>query len=335
MTVRVGEVEIVGQVTGAAPPNHTDTRWAVHGTDLGILWDDGAGGVLCAFGDTYGLGWQPPGAGPGSADWRFNVLARSTSPDLSAGLPIEEMVQDRPGHAGEIVPRTGRRSERTVIPTSGIAVDGRQYLHYMSVRRWFVPGRWRSNHGGIAHSDDGGRTWVRDPCARWPNAPFGRRTMQMGAFARDDRFDESTVWFFHTRNGRRGPIHLARVDPEQVGDPSAYRHWTGDGWSWRVRRSRPVAAGPAGELSAAFHRGLGRWLLVHLDDPGGRIVLRSAEAPTGPWSDGELLVSGTEHPGLYGGYLHPWRLDDDEIYLTMSLWHPYAVYLVRARVDRT
>lgn len=328
MTIRVTAVEVLGQVTGAAAPNHTDTRFAVHGTDLGVLWDDGAGGVLCAFGDTYGEGWLPPGSGPRTADWRFNTLARSTSRDLGRGLLLDEMVTDRPGHAAEILPRTGRRRERTVIPTAGIAVDGRQYLHYMSVRRWYLPGRWRSNHGGIAVSEDGGHTWVRGP-ARWPNALFGRRPMQMGGFTRTARW----VYFFHTRNGRRGPIHLARVDPADVGDPRGYQHWTGTGWSDRFTRARPVASGPAGELSAAYHPGLDRWLIVHLDDPGRRIVLRSARRPTGPWSDGEPLVRGIEHPGLYGGYLHPWGLDGNEIHLTMSRWEPYAVYLVRAELE--
>jgi len=331
VTVRVRDVAVLGQVTGAAPPNHTDSRFAVHGTDLGVLWDDGAGGVLCAFGDTYGAGWGPPGSGPPTADWRFNTLARSTSRDLRAGLVLDTMIEDRPGHAREILPRSGLRDERTVIPTAGIAVDGRQYLHYMSVRRWYLPGRWRTDHGGIAHSDDGGRTWVRDPAARFPNTLGGRATMQLGSFART----ADGIYFFHTRNGRRGSIHLACVDPAGVGDPRSYRYWTGTGWSQWRRRSAPVASGPAGELSAAFHAGLDRWLVVHLDDPGGRIVLRSAERPTGPWSDGETVLAGDAHPGLYGGYLHPWHLDGDEIYLTMSLWHPYAVYLVRAVLHRS
>lgn len=331
MTVRVRTAEIVGQVTGAGSANRTDTRFDVHGTDLGVLWDDGAGGVLCAFGDTYGAGWHPPGTGPRTADWRFNTLARSTSDELSGGLVLDEMIEDRPGHAAEIVPRAGWRRERTVIPTTGIAVDGRQYLHFMSVRRWYLPGRWRSNHGGLAHSDDGGRTWVRPPDARWRNAFLGRRPMQMGGFARTARW----VYLFNTRNGRLGPIFLARVDPAEVGDPRGYQHWTGTGWSSRFTQSVPVAAGPAGELSAAFHPGLDRWLIVAFDHRRRQILLRSAPRPTGPWSDGEVLVCGTSHPGLYGGYLHPWRLDGTEVYLTISLWHPYAVYLVRAQLARS
>jgi hypothetical protein len=329
-SVRVGDVRIVGQVTGAVAPNHTASRWAVHGTDLGILWDDGDGGVLCAFGDTYGVGWTPPGTGARTADWRYNVLGRSTARDLDGGLVLDDMVTDRPEHAAEIVPRTGRFWERTVIPTAGIAVDGRQYLHYMSVLWWLTPGRWLSNHGGIATSEDGGRTWARHRSARWPNL-LGLRTMQLGAFARTERW----VYFFHTRNGRFGAVHLARVDPAGVGDPRAYHYWNGSAWSNRWGRSRPVASGPAGELSAAYHPGLRRWLLVHLDEPRRRIVLRSAERPTGPWTDGETLVSGEQHPGLYGGYLHPWHLDGDHVYLTVSLWGSYSVHLVRATLHRT
>jgi hypothetical protein len=285
--------------------------------------------VLVAFGDTYGAGWGGRGAGPATADWRWNTLGRSTTTDLSGGLLLDDMVQDEPGHAAEIIPRDPAVAEHTVIPTTGIAVGGRQYLHYMSVRRW---GRrsWRTNHGGIAYSDDGGGTWVRDPAARWTNTRFGRHPLQLGGFARTGPW----VHLFGTPNGRRGAIHLARVAPEDVADPAAYRYWTGSTWSPHARRAAPVAPGPAGELSAAFHPGLGRWLLVHLDEPRARIVLRSAPEPTGPWSEGQVLVSGAQHPGLYGGFLHPWALAGSEIYFTMSRWDPYAVYLLRAELER-
>src|SRR2546423_14203429 len=95
----------------------------------------------------------------------------------------------------------------------------------------------------------------------------------------------------------------------------------------------PVAAGPAGELSVAYHRGVSRWIMLHLDEVRAAIVLRSAPAPTGPWSFGQPVVSGADHPGLYGGYLHPWELYGSEIYFTMSRWGPYAVYLVHADLE--
>jgi hypothetical protein len=324
-------LELIGQVTGEDSPNRTGSRFGFLATDLGILWDDGEGGVLAAFGDTYGDGWAGPGAGARTADHRRNVLGRSTGTELRAGLALDEMTEDRPGHAAEILPADPhRRLESTVIPTAGIAVDGVQYIHYMSVKVWGVPGGWRTNYGGIAYSRDRGMTWHKDRDARWRNTWLrGRQPFQMGAFTRDPA-DPAWVYLFGTRNGRFGDVHLARVAAGQVAEPGSYEYWTGSHWSEFWHRARPVAAGPCGELSVAYHRGLGCWLMVHLDDRAGRILLRSAAAVTGPWSDGQTLVSGQEYPALYGGYLHPGALDGDEIYFTMSQWGPYNVYLMRA-----
>jgi hypothetical protein len=145
------------------------------------------------------------------------------------------------------------------------------YLHYMSVKVWGVPGGWRTNYGGIALSRDGGATWQKDRTARWRNTLFGRNRFQLGAFARD----EDWVYLFGTRNGRAGPVHLARVHPDGVGQPKRYRYWTGTDWKPWWRLARQVSPGPAGELSVAYHRGLGLWLMVHLQDKQGRIVRRA------------------------------------------------------------
>jgi hypothetical protein len=328
--VRPTEVTVVAKVTGEDSPNRTGTRFGFLATDLGILWDDGDGGVLAAFGDTYGEGWVGPGAGARTCDHRRNVLARSTATDLRRGLPLDSVTEDRPGHAAELLGKDPHRwIESTVIPTAGIAVDGVQYLHYMSVMAWGVPGGWRTNHGGIAYSRDGGMSWHRDPDARWRNTLFGRNRFQLGAFTRDADW----VYLFGTRNGRAGPVYLARVDPANVAEPHRYRFWTGTGWHHWWRRARAVAPGPAGELSVAFHSGLGLWLMVHLEDKPGRIVLRAARQVTGRWSEGQTLVTGRDYPGLYGGYLHPGALDGDDIYFTMSRWGPYNVYLVHATLS--
>jgi hypothetical protein len=328
-------LELIAQVTGEDSPNRTGSRFGFLATDLGILWDDGEGGVLAAFGDTYGEGWAGPGAGARTADHRRNVLGRSTGTELRAGLVLDEMTEDRPGHAAEILPADPhRRLESTVIPTAGIAVDGVQYIHYMSVKVWGVPGGWRTNYGGIAYSRDRGMTWHKEHDARWRNTWLrGRHPFQMGAFATDPA-DSDWVYLFGTRNGRFGDVHLARVAPDSVADPGSYEYWTGGHWSEFWRRAKPVAAGPAGELSVAYHRGLDCWLMVHLDDRAGRIVLRTSTSVSGPWSDGQPLVSGLEYPALYGGYLHPGALDGDDIYFTMSQWGPYNVYLMHADLAR-
>jgi hypothetical protein len=88
-----------------------------------------------------------------------------------------------------------------------------------------------------------------------------------------------------------------------------------------------VVPAPAGEISVARHRGLDRWLMLHLDEERAAVVLREAEAPHGPWSAGTVVVSGRDVPALYGGYLHPWTLDGPEVAFTLSQWGPYQVTL--------
>ncbi|NKS64998.1 DUF4185 domain-containing protein [Rhodococcus hoagii] len=80
-----------------------------------------------------------PRRGRTGRNWRSNVLGHSTDTDLADGPPIDSMVQDRRCHAAEIIAsRHIPNWETTTIPTSGFAIGDRQYLSYMSVRRWSV-----------------------------------------------------------------------------------------------------------------------------------------------------------------------------------------------------
>ena len=51
----VGRSRAIFQVTGMASPNNTQS-YNVLGTDLGIMWDNGNGDMLTAFGDSAGVG---------------------------------------------------------------------------------------------------------------------------------------------------------------------------------------------------------------------------------------------------------------------------------------
>jgi hypothetical protein len=300
----------------------------VYGTDLGILWDNGYGEVLVAFGDSYGVDWVSPGAGPDHADWRYNVLAASTTTDLSTGMAIHPVVIRPDGTAAQfLAPDPDTDHEVTVIPTSGTAADGVNYVHYMSVRRWETPGRWRTNYGGIAVSRDRGRTWDKPASARWPNRRRRWRDhpFQMGAFVRDG----DHVHLMGTPHGRFGSGCLARIAPDRVSTVDEYEYWTGRRWvPGDPFAARPVLPGPVGELSVRYHEFTGSWLAIHLDESRAAIVLRHAAALTGPWSEPLPIVSGADHPGLYGGYFHPWA-EGPDLYFTMSRWGPYHVTLMR------
>jgi hypothetical protein len=326
--VRVLETTRVCQVTGAGSANRTDERFGIHGTDLGIMWDAGDGRVFVLFGDTFGQGWGGHGAGPGHADWRRNVLAFSTGRDLGQCLPLDGAMERPGGGACQVIP-SGTGQEVTVIPNGGIAVDGRHYVHYMSVRRWGPPGTWRTNHAGIAVSADGGRTWDKPARAQWRNGWPHHNPLQIGALPRSG----DHVYLFGTSNGRYGDAYLARAAPSGLLDTGAYEYWDGSGWTDRLRAAAPVFEGPVGEMSVAYSGYLGCWLLLHLDERRQGLVLRAADRLTGPWTWGEVVVSGREYPAVYGGYLHPWSLDGPDLYYLVSQWGPYNVFLTRSRVE--
>ncbi|KAA9157117.1 DUF4185 domain-containing protein [Amycolatopsis acidicola] len=323
------ETELIAKVTGADSENRTDQRFAVHGTDLGILWDGGDGRVFVLFGDTFGEGWGGDGGGPNSADWRCNVLGFSTTRDLDKGLELETFVPREDGKAGQVIERDERRDEVTVIPNSGLAIDGVQYVHYMSVREWGPPGYWHTNYSGLAVSGDGGVTWEKPWGARWINRAERDDPFQMAALAREGEY----AYLFGTTNGRHGDAYLARAPIGRMLDASAYEYRTESGWSPDEFAATPVLRGPVGELSVAYNTYLGKWLALHLDDPGGAILLHTADNIDGPWSPGHIAVPGREFPGLYGGYLHPWALDGPDIYYLMSQWGPYNVFLMRTRLN--
>lgn len=312
---------VVGKVTGPGSTSNTDTAWKVKATDLGIMWDSGGGQILAAFGDTFGDTWAPPGAN--GDDWRSQVLLRSTDRNLADGMSFDGAVTDSPGHAKELIPsRKVDGVEITVIPTAGVSVGSRQYMAYMSVRHWGQPGQWDTNYAAIAYSDDNGQNWITAGGPRWDN-PTGANHFQMAAMVRRNGF----VYLYGTPNGRSGAAYLARVAESAVLDKSAYQYWTGSAWqAGQDTLAAQVVAAPVAELSVQFNAYTGKWLMTYLQ--GSDIVLRSAPAPTGPWSAPSVVASFSDYPGLYGGFMHPWSSGPD-LYLTLSEWTPYNVYLVK------
>jgi hypothetical protein len=333
------QATMIAQVAGipsnepaAAQVNDTARLYQVDAADLGIVWDGGNGKVLIAFGDSYGNHWTAkPTGGPAdtvgaTADWRCNTLAVSSDHHLTDGLRIDTMIQDRAGHAGQILGCAKQPgSETTVIPTSAIHVGNADYLSYMSVRQWQNEWSWQTNYSGVAVSYDGGRTWTKTS-ATWPNNTGYSDPFQMTAFAQYGGY----VYRFGTPNGRAGNAYLSRVPPGDLLNPASYQYWTGRAWeAGRDTLAVPVASGPIGELSVEYDASIRKWLMVSVDQTLDAITLRTADAPAGPWSAGQVLVKGSDYPGLYGGFIHPWSSGSD-LYLTVSMWGPYQVYLMHS-----
>ena len=132
-----------GWVTGPDSPNKTIPRYAISGTDLGIMWDNGDprnNQVLMAFGDTNGYCGIP------GKQWRYNVLLRSSDrpladtvavPDGAVNSPYSGSPSWRQGISKQVVNSINYAPEETgIIPTAGVGIGGRQFMNFMSIKSW-------------------------------------------------------------------------------------------------------------------------------------------------------------------------------------------------------
>lgn len=316
---RFGSLSVTQQLTGPGSPNQTFERWNVGGTDLGFTFFH-EGALYMVFGDTYGRE---------RSDWRSNTMAKLADVESpAAGLEFEQFISDPTGRATELLSsQKVYWVEQTVIPTNGISVDSRMFLHYMSVRRWVAPGQWNINHAGLAFSDDDGHTWVK-------SGPFWGERSNFGqvAFARSDAEPEM-VYLFGIPAGRFGQVRLARVSADTMLSPGAYRYWDGSDWSPSEADAVTVVPPPVGELSVAWNDYLERWVMMYFDERYDAIVVRTADALTGPWTEQRLITTARDHPQLYAPFIIPFQTNEPEIFFTMSRWDSYNVYLMHLRLD--
>jgi hypothetical protein len=327
---------IVGWVTGPDSPNGTIQRFAITGTDLGIMWDNGDPAnnqVLMAFGDTNGYCGIP------GKQWRYNALFRSSDRSLAKTIAVPNGVPSnqysgspvwRPGISKQIINTINQAPEETgIIPTSGVAVGGKQFLNFMSIKSWDNYGAWSTNFSAIAMSPDNGETWGVYPGTIRPPGG-GNENFQMGAFLKPGPGDPY-LYSFGTPNGRGGAAYLARVSPGLIPDLTKYEYWNGDNQAWvpgNPAAATPVIPGPMGELSAQYNTYLKQYLVLYCNGASNDVVLRTSPTPQGPWGPEQVVAtSGSIPGGIYAPFLHPWSTGK-ELYYNLSLWSAYNVMLM-------
>ncbi|WP_341267837.1 DUF4185 domain-containing protein [Gordonia malaquae] len=347
-----GTSAVLSWVTGPRSPNSTFARFGISGTDLGIAWDNGAGQTLMAFGDTFG------NCTVSGKQWRHNVLLRTDDTDLSDGLTIADGVPGDTTSGASVsatAPRYARQMigaigwpgvEVTTIPTAAIAIEGKQYVNYMSVRKWGAAGMWDTNFSAIAVSADNGQTWTTEPSTirvnapiavplptGWPSVRPNDAKFQQSAYVAGHGADAGWVFQYGTPNGRFGAAYVARFRPSDILDLSAYEYWTGSGWSPNIDSVRRVVGAPVTEVSVAWSEYLGKYVMV---DSPLNVHLRTADRPQGPWSLPRFLF-----PSLISVYA-PMMLPSSpalrgtgpELYMNASRWDDYNVLLLRSRLRR-
>lgn len=325
---------LVGWVTGPDSPNDTLARFAVSGTDLGIMWDNGSRQILMAFGDTSGYCSVP------GHQWRYNVLMRSQDGALAKTISVDNSPLWARGISKQIINSTRwAPSETGIIPTAGVSVGRNQYLNFMSIRSWDANGAWTTNYSAIAVSPDDGEHWgvypgtVRTPTPdSVPAARFlqGNQNFQQGAFLKPGPGDPY-IYSFGTPAGRGGAAFVSRVLPGAVPDLTKYQYWNSDSNSWvpaNPGAATPVIPGPVGELSAQYNTYLRQYLAMYCNGMND-VVFRTAPAPQGPWSPEQMIVPSMQFPGgIYAPFLHPWSTGR-ELYFNLSEWSAYNVMLMK------
>jgi hypothetical protein len=309
----------VAQLVGPRSINDTDSQWDVYGADLGHMFVQN-GRLLVTFGDTFGGPAAYPFLSQPHADYRHNAMAwvDPTPPSPAAGIRFAGMISARSGAAKELIP--ANPGEAGLIPTYGVAVGGRMFLYYMSVRQWTSPGHWTLNNSGIAYSDDGGQTWTRS-AATWPgDTNFGQVSLiHEGSF----------VYVFGIPGGRYGALQLARVPDTRILDVSDYQYWNGISWTTGDPATAvDIAPAPVGELSVQWNSFYNVWLMTHLVDPAGQVVLRMSDSLTGSWSAPLVVVTSAQFSQLYAPYITPMWNDGPDIWFIMSVYDHYQVYLM-------
>lgn len=336
---------IVARVTGKTQewenyknPNHTDKRWNLGGTDLGVIWETEPGKYALAFGDSYGKSWSiTKNGGPSNPDddWRSNVLAFTENTDLENGLVFTGMMHDKSDRhrAAPIIEREDFR-EFTYIPTGAIELNGVQYMHYMY---WEVFHRELADrfYGSFCRSFDGGHTWenCNDQIRFSSESYFG-----MVALAKKPGDDYCYMLGARTGRGyRRSVGKLARFTYDNILNKDEYEYWDGEANMWvkgDEHRATTLIEGTVGEASLMYMEKYDKWLAIYIDSRNGGISYRSADNITGPWSQSRPLIKRGEIPGCYGSFIHPACAKDDDghIYWTMSIWGYYNVFLMKSSI---
>jgi hypothetical protein len=329
---RIEDVSRVCKLTGYDSINKTASV-GIYGTDLGIMAElDGQ--MYFAFGDTFNADWRK--VNPPNNLWRSNTLAKTRDLNASDGITFDSWITDNSGKAKEILgsEKTPGR-EDTVIPTAMTSVDNRLFIHYMSVRQWGEPGNWTTNYSGLAYSDDKGNNFTKDMNTRWG----GGSNFSETAFAKipsknNDGTDDVLMW--GTPAGRFGGVKLTIVNEYDLLDKSKYRYFIGTEddqpkWSPSEDEAVTIIDKPVGEMSVQFNEFINRWIILHTvqQASGGNIVMKESKYPWGPWSYPHTLVSLVD---AYGPFMHSKYFENkgETIYLTLSSWGEYNVYLYKA-----
>lgn len=359
-----GSVQKISQVTGEMDrernrptDNQTETRYGLRGTDLGASFEH-RGKMVFLFGDTHPNQGNTP-----DRPFDGDSVAFSDDRNPEDGLTMEFVKASDGKYLA--VKALGVSLKGFEVPNGGFSDGKAMYAYFTTDARVFptvVMGR-----SVLLRSEDGKKwdslytvstgkfinvsPWVVD-AEKVPGLPIAK--------------GKGVLLWAGSREYRRSDPYLGFIPLDRVGDSSAMRYWAGDGkWSTLESAAKPlVSHREVGELSVAWCAPLECWIMLYNSGQPRGIVMRTADRPWGPWSDAKVLFDPSdgygkymhvswrdrkadsvhdagrenEYGGEYGPYMIPRFFKGDRkeatIYFLMSIWNPYQVVLMRAKLSR-
>jgi hypothetical protein len=130
--------------------------------------------------------------------------------------------------------------------------------------------------------------------------------------------DSGMLYVFSCHGDNLAPAcYLAQVPPESVTDRSTWKFWNG-AWSPSMDQKSELFTG-APTISVAFNQHLKKFAAIYCEPLSNHVVIRTAAALTGPWSDARLLFDAKKDPeGAYDSNWHSELDDGADLYVTFS-----------------
>jgi len=280
-----------------------DARWS--GADQGASLRLPDGRVLWAFDDTFQGAQDPDGSRAAGTRVVRNSLVLADRGCLRGVTG--------PGGA-EVVP--GTATGRWHWPLHAFLDGGRLFLTVSRVRQdaagaFVTSGTWLAELSLPAGGTPVFRAMTRTPSSGTPDTTpqWGTAVAQAGGWTYvygTQRVDQPLVF------GKA--LYVARVPAGQVSTLSAWRFWNGSTWgavAAQARAVRPAVGGVSTSLSV-WRAAPGVWRAVTKKDDylGSQVVLLTAPAATGPWTEtvigsspsyarpGETTYNALAHPAL-------------------------------------
>ncbi len=281
--------------SGDPPPafNRTESTYGIIGTDLGSSFQH-QGRTYFLFGDTFRVN-QPD-------DWdALDLIAYTTDPTARAGLKV--VFQYEPPRISD-----GISQRAFEVPLDGVS-DGTTMLVFFSTDHSTRDGNELMGRSVLTSSVDGvSFRLLRDVSTfKFINVSVQRQTIdaataeQIGLPGHTD-----VLWIWGSGRYRASDVYLAvtpfaelRRSPDDRG-PLALRYFAGSrtrtAWSANEEDASALFSNASvGELSVRWNPHVRRWLATFNSDNPRGILLHSAPAPWGPWSQQPVMVFDSFH----------------------------------------